>query len=250
MKSFLILPLIITLACFGVAFGQDPNPPDPSVPQTNGIDFSVNFVMGFPKNEFKTNYDKKLLPGLNLDLTVTPASKVPFWKLGAQLEALFGGQEKNDWNGLELSSSTNFISINVINRLLPQKPMAVKPFIELAIGLNLSYTSSTYEIYDKATFWEKFFLGEEDQVETITVKDHDDMDKNFTIGAGVIIQNMACLELKFNYIPEVVYVSPGGISVQDNQVIYDYSTSPVKLISLCLGITFNTRKTNSPLISE
>jgi len=211
--------LAALICCYTLAFGQDFPENDETVPEKFGIDFSANFVVGFPQNEFKTNYDRKILPGLNLDFTFTPARKASYWKTGAQMEVLFGGQEKNDWSGLELRSSTAFMSINSVNRFLPQESMTIKPFVEFGLGLNFSFTSSTYEIYDKASFWEKFLLGEEDQVETITVKDHNDMDLNLSFGIGAIIKDIACVQVKYNYIPEVVYVSPGGISAKQSGYI-------------------------------
>ncbi len=242
MRQTLAFTLIFIIYFAIDAKGQNNSDVDLNKPIRYGVDVSVNFISALPQAEFKTNFDKMMLPGVNFDAALTPSKNAPLWKAGAQLEVLFGGSKKNDWNGLRLRSSTDFISINFINRFLPEKSMTVKPFLELALGFNMSYTSSTYEIYDKATFWEKFLFGEEDQVENITVKEHNDTDKNLSIGAGIIVKNTFMLQVKYNYIPEVVYVSPGAITIENNEINYEYNTSPVKLISVSLGLTFNTRK--------
>ena len=118
--------------------------------------------------------------------------------------------------------------------------MQVKPFFELAFGLNFNFTSSSYEIYDKVTFLEKLLFDKEDYSEVVTLKDHDDVAKNISVGAGLIIKNRVMLSLKYNYASDVVYVSPRSIIVQGNDIVYSYYNSPVKLISITLGFKLNS----------
>ncbi len=208
----------------------------------SGIDFSTSFVMGIPQSDFYDNMDQRILPGFNFDLAFSPSRNAQFWKIGAQFEALFSKRENTDWDGIEIRTNSSFMSVNIINRLLPTHPMAVKPFAEFAIGLNLNYTSSTYDLYDKASFWEVLLLGAEDETTTISLNDHNDVDKNFAAGAGVIIKNVVVLQVKYNYVPHEVYVNPENISFHNETIEYDYKSSPVHMISVSLGFTFNSAK--------
>ncbi len=227
------------LFCLNYAVAQETST-DTAPPTRYGIDISTSFVMGLPQNQFKTNFGQSVLPGVNFDFTFTPSKAIPFWKMGLQLESLFSINQKDDWYGMELKSSTDFVSINLLHRFLPPQSMQVKPFFELAFGLNFNFTSSSYEIYDKATFLEKLLFDEEDYSEVVTLKDHDDVAKNISVGAGLIIKNRVMLSLKYNYASDVVYVSPRSIIVQGNDIVYSYYNSPVKLISITLGFKLNS----------
>jgi len=235
-----IFPLLFgILSCVNYALAQETSTEtDPST--RYGIDMSVNFGMGLPQNQFKTNFGQSVLPGVNFDFTFTPSKAAPFWKMGLQFESLFSMNQRDDWFGMKLKSSTDFISINLIHRFLPPQSMHVKPFFELAFGLNFNYTSSSYEIYDKASFLEKLLFDEEDYSEVITLKDHNDVAKNISVGAGLIIKNRLMLSIKYNYASDVVYVSPKSITVQGSNIVYSYYNSPVKSISLTLGLKLNS----------
>lgn len=244
MKPLFVLLCACLLFCPSLLLAQEETDEEPkeSFWGRSGVDFSANFVMGIPQGEFRDNIHQDILPGFNLDLAFSPSKNAQFWKVGAQFEALFSKRQNTDWDGIDIHTSTNFLAINFITRLQPTRPMAIKPFAELAVGLNLSYTSSSYEIYDDVSFWEQFLLGREDESETIKLNDHNDVDKNFTIGAGIIIKRLVVLQLKYNYVPHVVYVNPASVSFVDEVIEYDYSNTRVGMLSLSIGLTFNSSK--------
>lgn len=212
---------------------QEINPP------LRGIDFSINLVSGFPAYDYKKQIDRTILPGLNIDLRFYPARQIDSWMCGLLIEGLYAGSSKESWQGMKLESSSGLFSFSLINRFQPNQDMIVKPYAEFGIGLSLSTTSSTYDVYDEASFVEWFFFGKEDEVYTFKVKDHTDRTASYTAAVGILIKKGLNLQLKYNYMPNVTYVKPEGIQVQQGDVIYEYMYSDVKIISLTLGYNFN-----------
>lgn len=221
-----------------------------TAPEKRGADVSINFVTGITRDEFKENYDKSALLGFNFDVVFIPFKNAKAWKPGGQFEIFFGGQQKDQWSGIQLTSQSAFLKLNFINRFQPPRPMVVKPFLELAYGFNLNTTSSSYEVVDKASFWERFLLNAEDLVETKTAKEYSDITHNLAIGAGIIIKNFLVLQVKYNYVPEIEYVKADGITVVDNRIVYDFAKSDMKLITIGLGITFNTKTMKSNKVDD
>ena len=208
--------------------------------QRYGIDCSLAFVSGFPQNEFGANFGQSILPGLNFDFSFTPTRTLPFWKMGFQVEVLSSRTQKDNWEGIKLKSRTNFVSYNLINRLMPPRPMQVKPFVEFGFGLNTSYTSSTYK--SKDTGFIDWILDDYYGDNIVTLRDHNAISRNISVGAGLIIHRWMLVSMKYNYASDMKYVSPSSIIVQGADVVYEYYNSPIKLLSLSIGFTVNTRK--------
>ncbi|WP_163714510.1 porin family protein [Mangrovibacterium lignilyticum] len=238
MKHLFTLMLAVLLG-MNTALAQT-DPIDEIPRQRYGIDISFCFVSAFPQSEFDANFGQNILPGLNFDFSFTPAQTLPFWKMGLQVEMLFSRSQKDNWDDIKLKTRTDFISVNLLHRLMPIRQMNVKPFFEFAFGINTSYTLSHYR--SKSGGFIDWILDDYYGDNMVTVKDHDDISKNISVGAGLIIRKNVLVSLKYNYAADMKYVSPHSITVQGNDVIYNYYNSPITLLSISLGLTLNTRQ--------
>lgn len=244
MKHFMPLFLLVFSVLSPRIYGQDDLPyPRLEREMEYDLDVALNYLSGLPLGEFKSSMQWNYFPGANLEILFKPAKKVNYWKAGAQLEYLYAGYQSNDYYGLNLKSNSGFVGINFLNRFLPSKSMVLKPYFEFAYGMNINYTNSKYDIVDRATFFERFFSNTEgeDPVEKYTVKKHTAINQNFVIGAGTIIKNRVSLGARYNYVPSVKYVSTRGIVVQNDTVEYQYNKTPVRMITITLGIILSTR---------
>lgn len=238
MKRFLA-SLLTCLALFPSELSaQDFAEPETSASQ-RGFDFSLNLVCGFPAYEYKQQVDRLILPGMNLDLRFYPSKQTSNWMCGLLFEALYAGSSKDNWEGMQLQSSSGLFQIALVNRIQANPHRPVRPYAEFGIGLGISSTSSTYDVYDRASFVEWFFLGEEDQVYTFSVKDHTDRTTTYSAALGILIKKGLNLQLKYTYMPDVFYVKPEGIQIRGSEVLYDYLHSDIKIISFTLGYNFN-----------
>lgn len=190
-----------------------------------------------PIGEFNDKLSKKVLWGLDFGLVVVPYKKAAFWETGLQIGVLFPGSRKDKWNGIELKTSSALADFNLINRFRPFRQHHVEPFLDLSGGISYSSVSSSYEITDKATFLEEFFLDEEDEVETEVVKDFRHASWGVGIGAGVIINRTFIFELSYNYSPEVEFVNKEDVTVEGGEVIYRSSKSTKELVVFSVGLS-------------
>jgi len=237
MKRFLILILLITLTISNWLVSQIDST------DKTGVFISINGELASTVGEFKDAYDKDLLFGFNFDAAFIPFKNLKAWQLGGQFEIYFAGKRTDNWSGLDVTTQSNFIKLNIINRLQPYKDMPLKPFIELAYGLNTNMTATTYEVVDEASFLEEFLFNAEDIVETETAKERYDFNHNFAIGAGIVINNIIAIQLKYNYVPEIEFVRRDGVKFNsNNEIVYEYNKSTINLITISLGFTFNTLK--------
>jgi len=198
---------------------------------------TLNALAGIAVQDYKENSSKDVLMGVSFDVTTVPFKKFRPWELGGQFEFLHAGTKKDEWSGLELKSKSMFYKLNLINRIRPIKKGPVDPFIELAYGVNMSYTKSSYEIVDETTFLEEFLLNAEDVGETETVKKQTGFSQNFAFGVGAVIKHFV-FQVKYNYCPNIKHVKKEDIHVVDDEIVYDSSKSKLQLVTVCLEVYF------------
>ena len=199
---------------------------------------TASFLTGFPAGTFQSDFDRKVLFGFNVDGVITPVKKNHFWQPGAQIEFLLTGNKKDTWKGIEVETGGAFIKLNLINRIRPSHTGKIDPFFEFAYGLNISSTTTNYQIIDEATFWEEFLLGQDDEIVTVELKDYTDTSSNLAIGIGAFIRNMVVVQLKYNVSPHIGFVTKEDIVVENERIDYRPTKSDMHTISLSIGISF------------
>ena len=203
---------------------------------------TVNVITALPMNDFRNEINRKMLWGFNADGVFIPFKNAPFYQPGFQLEFLFHGKSKDNWNGIDVKTQSMFMNINLVNRIRLFGNSAVSPFIEGAFGMKLSTANTTYDVVDKATFYEKFFLNEEDQVETHSVNQSYDLVYDMSLGVGFVINGYFTLQVKYNYSPLIKFVKKENIVVENNTITYNPSYAEVNAIVISLGISFEKAK--------
>jgi hypothetical protein len=197
---------------------------------------TISFLTGFPAGTFKTDYDCKVILGFNIDGVINPLKKNHFWQPGAQVEFLLTGNKKDTWKGIEVETGGAFIKLNIINRIRPSHTGKIDPFFEFAYGLNISSTTTSYEIVDEATFWEEFFLDQDDEIITEQLNDYTDTASNLAIGIGAFIKNLVVVQVKYNMSPEIGFVTKEGIVVVNDRIDYNPTKAKMHTITLSIGI--------------
>lgn len=228
--------IILLLFCFfsKVGFAQNA--------ERNRLGFypTISFLTSFPAGTFKADFDRDVLLGFNVDGVITPVKKNHFWQPGAQIELLLTSNKKDAWKGIEVETGSAFFKFNLINRIRPSYTGRIDPFFEVAYGLNVSSTTTNYEIVDEATFWEEFLLGQEDEIQTVQIKEHNDISSNFAIGIGAFIKNLLMVQLKYNVSPNIEFVNKENIVIINDSVQYQPVKSNMHTISLSVGINFGS----------
>ena len=215
---------------------------DTSLYQSSGLVLyypSVSLLEGNPYGEFRKKFPQKGMFGFTIDAVLVPYPQQSFWEPGFQVEAFLLSNKDDMWKGIEVKTSRAFFKLNFINRIKPLAPATVDPFFEFGYGVNISSTSTQYEIVDKATFAEEFFLGEEDNIETVNVKDFADAQHNISIGVGAIIAQHITVQLKYSYSPEIEFIEAKNIFVVNDRIEYKPSRSTMELITFSVGWSFD-----------
>jgi hypothetical protein len=229
----ILLPFIILFPFF--TQGQ-PTPDDRQKPIGY---FTISPAIAKSVGEFATNLNKKILWSFNFDVVFRPFKKVRFWEPGVQFDFNFLRNRKDRWNGIELKTQGLIAKINLINRIRPFKGQRIEPFLDLTYGLNISTTSTDYEVVDKATFVESFFFDIEDEIETVSVKSFTDASYVIGLGAGIIIKELYMIQLRYNYSPEIEFINRENVVINaDGSVGYTPSKSKMETLNLSVGITF------------
>ena len=197
---------------------------------------TVNLLIGNPVQDFWETYSKQRLWGFDIGV-VFPLNKSPWFQPGVLFEVYPFGTDKATYKGIEVKTSGAFIKGNMVGRFRFLNEQNISPFIELGYGFNLSSTSTTYEIVDEATFFEEFFLDEEDVSETVTVKDHTHGAHNFNAGAGIVFNRLITFQVKYNLTSVMRYVERDDVKVTDNSVTYRISESPMQMIVVSVGFS-------------
>lgn len=229
-KQFMIILACCCLYNTGMAQDEERN--------KLGFYPTVSFLSGFPAGTFKSDFDRDVLFGFNFDGVIAPVKKMPFWQPGAQVEFLLTGNEKDSWKGIQVETGGAFIKLNLINRIRPSHTGKIDPFFEFAYGLSISSTTTNYEIYDEATFWEEFLLGQDDEFVTVELKDYTDTAPNMGIGIGAFIHNLVVVQVKYNLSPEIGFVRKENIVVVNDHIDYKPTKADMHTISLSIGISF------------
>lgn len=198
---------------------------------------SVGLDTSIPFGELGEKMTKKVLWGLEIDGFLAPFKNSPSVETGLQIAMVFPSERKDEWNGLELKTSSTLVCFNLAGRFRPSKGNFVEPVFDVGGGLSYSSTTSSYEIVDRATFLEKFLLNEQDYVETHNVKEFGQSSWNIGFGAGVIINKTFVAQVRYNYSPEVVFINKEDVTIVDNQVSYKTSTSALEMITITIGLS-------------
>jgi len=228
--------VIVCLVLFLFIF-QNTGSSQENTAEESKIYIALNGLVGITVFDYKKNSSKDILMGINFDVTTVPFKKFRTWELGGQFEYLHAGNKKDEWKGLELKSKSSFYKLNIINRLRPLKKGSFNPFIELAYGVNMSYTKSSYQIVDETTFLEEFLLNAEDVGETESVKRHYGFSQNIAFGVGAVIKHFI-FQVKYNFCPNINHVKKEDIYVVNDEIVYDTGKSKLQLVIVCLGIYF------------
>jgi len=227
-----IISFTLIFCCISsIGFTQDEN--------ENSLGFypTISFLTGFPAGTFKNDFDRKVLLGFNADGVITPLKKYHFWQPGVQVEFLLTGNKKDTWKGIKVETGGAFIKLNLINRIRPTHTGNIDPFFEFAYGLNISSTSTTYEVVDEATFWEEFLLGADDEISTEQLNDYTDTASNLGIGIGAFIKNKIVVQMKYNISPEIGFVRRQNVVVVNDRIDYKPTNADMHTISLSIGFS-------------
>ena len=201
---------------------------------------SINLLIAAPTAEFKDAIEKSTLWGFNIDAALKPFKDAEFIQPGAQIELLFPTSKKDKWYGTQTSTTGVLINTNLFLRFKFLEKSMFSPFIEGAYGLKISSTSTTFEIVDKKTFLEKFLLNEQDEVKTESLYEHHDSRRNFSLGAGCVINRIFSLQVKYNFGPDIEFIKKEDIVVNNYEVGYDPTSSPYRAIVIALGFSFQS----------
>lgn len=208
----------------------------------------VNFLMGFPQDEFSENIDN---PGFGLSghfgyqIPQTPIS------LGASLGFLIYGNESRreplspNIPDIEVTVETtnNILTGHLLMRIQPTSSHAVvKPYLEGLFGFNYLWTETRLKDSD----WD-------DDDDDISSKNYDDAALSYGGGAGLMFRvyqgkkensegvYAINIDLGMRYLfgGEATYLKKGDIKRENNQVIYSPSQSTTDLLHAAVGVTFN-----------
>lgn len=205
------------------------------------IYLAVNLHTGLPMYEFKTNYDKKVFWMVSMDLFFRPFQKKNIWEPGLQFEGVLTEKTKyNNWNGLNISTSSSFIRLNQLNRFRLSNSGNFTPFIETSTGLQFSITQSSYKIVNEASFIEKFLFNAEDEIEQNVVQDYISTSLNTAFGIGFLYKKLLTFQIKYNFSPSIEYITNDNIMVNEGNIEYIPRKSELHMFVICLGISLET----------
>lgn len=234
MRPQFLLIALISIICSFPALSQE----EEKDPNKIGLHLSVGALAGIPQGQFARDFPRESLWGFNFDAVVSPIQKHHWWKTGAQVEFFFTGTKKDTWKGLELKTKSSFVRVNFLNRIQLSHTGLVDPFLEFGLGFNVSTTTSSYQVFDEATFLEEFLLRVEDEWETVQVKSFNDVTSNMAVGFGVIIKRIVVVKVKYDRSPQIEFVPKDGISVFNDQIQYEAKKSKMQMISISLAVGF------------
>lgn len=198
---------------------------------------TLTLVEGNPVWDFKTNLSRKALWGGSIDVVFRLFEDYPAWEPGVQIEFLSLGGRNDTWNGVEVTTSSALIRVNLMSRIRPMKSGMFDPFIDIVYGIDINSTNTSYEIVDRATFYDKFFYGAEDQTEKVDVRNFNDYTPNVGVGIGMVINRLVTLQVQYNYCPKVEFIDAQDVSVVNNTVMYGRSSSSIQMITVRLGVS-------------
>lgn len=230
---------IFTTLYFFIVFGVNTKAQDENAAFENKLNFypTINLVIGNPVQDFWSNYSKQALWGFNIDGVIAPFDNARFFEPGVQLEVFPTASSKNTWQGVEVSTNSSFVRLNAITRMKFARKSKITPIIELGYGINLSSAQTSYEIVDKASFFDKVFFDASDEVETKQVKNFNDAGHNFYAAAGFSLYNWLNIQVKYNYSPTIDFVQKEGIKVTDSNINYETTSSKMQMVIVSVGIS-------------
>ncbi len=199
---------------------------------------SIHLLVAAPTDEFKDAIEKTTLWGFNFDVAFRPVKGASFFQPGAKFEFLFPSAKNDRWKGAKINTTSALIKANLFTRFKFLEGSKFSPFVEGGFGFNISSTSTTTTIVDEATFFEEFFLGEEDQVETETLLKHDDSNHNAYVGVGFVINQIFSVMFKYSYGPGMEYIIKDNIVINNHAIDYIPVSAPYKTYEIAIGLSF------------
>jgi len=197
---------------------------------------TLSLVGGFPTGIFKTHFDKNMMAGFNIGGFISPIHAEHFWQPGLQFEILFTSTDNDKWNGLDVQTSTAFVRLNLMNRFRASFTDKIDPFFDLAFGINLSSTTTSYDIVDEKSFWEAFLLNQDDDIQNIQLQEFNNSAINASFGIGVFYRRLLIVQMKYSVSPEIAYVNKDDIIISAEEVNYAPTKSKMHMMLLCIGI--------------
>ena len=226
---------VVFILC--TASAQEFESPDTTWLNTFNFYPSITLTEGNPIGEFKNSLSRKALWGGTIDVVFRAFDNLPAWEPGGSLEFLSLGQRKDSWNGIEVTTSSALIRLNLMSRIRPLKEGMFNPFFEFTYGIDINSTSTSYEIVDRATFADKFFFGDQDKVENVDVHSFNDYSPNVGIGLGMVIDRLVTVQIQYNYCPTVDFIDAQNVTVVNDTVEYGRSTSSIEMFVVKIGVS-------------
>ncbi len=207
---------------------------------------SAKFSLGFPQNEFKENVNQIGFSGAGHFLYNFPNSPV---FMGISLDFLVYGSETREepFNILvpdvlvDVTTSNNIFLCHYLFRIQPPKGR-LRPYLDGLIGLNYLYTN-TRVLSQKFT----------DDNPIARTNIYSDLVFSYGAGGGLMIEVFSkekekrggffvmYIDLSARYIKggRAEYLKKASIHLENNQVLYDVSTSTTDLIAGYIGVSFS-----------
>ena len=164
------------------------------------------------------------------------------WSLletGAGLGLVFIGDQTDNADGLQISTSSTVLSVNyLLGAVVPlSENFSIR--VNASTGVNISNTTSSYEIVDRATFLEDLLgIQDEDIIEKVQVNEFTDTGPMYRIGGGLLFKNTIYLNFSYTTGGSLRFVTRDGISVEGDTIVYRPERSALRYFSIGLGLSF------------
>ena len=231
--------MLMFFFCSSIACAQEFDGDSTNTDEWNTYSFypTISLAEGNPMGEFKSSLSRKALWGGTIDIVFRAFDNLPAWEPGGSVEFLSLGQRKDSWNGIEVTTSSALVRLNLMSRIRPLKVGMFNPFIEITYGLDINSTSSSYEIVDRATFVDNVLFGNEDRVEQVDVHNFNDYSPNVGIGLGMVFNRLVTVQFQYNYCPTVDFIDTQNVMVAGNTIEYGRSTSSIEMFVVKIGVS-------------
>lgn len=199
---------------------------------------NFQFGVGFPQQNLQ-NYVDPWRFVFNIDALISgrdhPASLL---ETGLHFGLVSIGSKIDKVDGLEITTSSEMIDLSyIIGFKIPiTRSFKLRP--NFAIGINFATTSSSYEIVDEATFFERFTgFQEEDLVQEVQVNNFNDNDGIYGFGFGVIYKEIFFVDFRVLRGGIIRFVDKKSIYVEDSEILYAPQESSVNFFTVGLGFS-------------
>lgn len=218
----------IQLSCY--AQGNMPLE-EPSKPRP--LYFSLDGIVAVPAASLKSY--SKVKGGFRFALGKPLRAYSPF-SVGLEIGGIFSGSKKDQFKGLEVTTSTTVVELQPFVRYVPRKDHAVNPYVDFSVGIMAATTSTTSEIIDEPTFLEMVLFNSQTDVETTTHQSGGSTNFAFGLGTGVIIKNLVMVGIRYQHANPVDYINTNNVSIENGAIQYEVHRIPLDMIQITIGI--------------